>query len=323
MKKFLLIIGIVGFAAMGAASLFGYYRQYDLSQRCPAPGKFITIGQNKLHYIQREGGEMPVVFLHGASSNAREWKNSLFDYLPETFLLVALDRPGFGYSQRKPGLTLLKQVQLIHKTIQALELQRPILVVHSLSGVIGARLVTDYPRYYQGLVIIAGATYPIGTGSSCYTKLAALPGLGHLFRYAIVPALAPIISPKIIQESFYPEAVIEDYSDKSCLELLFSPNRFLANAEDLNQVRPFLDDSYPLYPKIKAPVSLIYGDQDQVIAKFTHAGGFKYQVPHAKYIMLPNVGHLPHYFHQDIIRQEIERISSSASSESIFPPHLP
>ena len=182
----------------------------------------------------------------------------------------------------------------------------------------GARLLTDYPGYYQGLVIIAGATYPIGSGSSWYTKLATFPRLDHLFRYAIVPVLAPIISPESIQESFHPQAAIEDYSDQTCLDLLFSPERFLANAEDLNQVRPFLDESYPLYTKIEAPVSLIYGDQDQIIAKFTHAGGFKYQVPHARNIMLPNVGHLPHYFHQDIIRQEIERISASATSELGF-----
>lgn len=52
--------------------------------------------------------------------------------------------------------------------------------------------------------------------------------------------------------------------------------------------------------------------------RITHAGGFKYQVPHAKYIMLSNVGHLPHYLHQDIIRKEIERVSASATSEMGF-----
>lgn len=65
-------------------------------------------------------------------------------------------------------------------------------------------------------------------------------------------------------------------------------------------------------------MSLIYGDQDQIIAKFSHAAGFKHQVPQARYIMLPDAGHLPHYFHQDIIRQEIERISASASDKLGF-----
>lgn len=318
MKRVLLIISIAGLAALGIASLFGYYQQYQVSQRCQAPGEFISIEHNRLHYIQREGGKIPVVFLHGASSNAREWKNSLFDYLPKRFHLVAIDRPGLGHSERELDLALHRQVELIHQTIRALELDRPVLVVHSLSGVIGARLLTDYPRHYQGLVIIAGATYPIGDGSSWYTKLATLPGLGQLFRYTIVPALAPIISPVIIQESFYPQAVVEGYSDKSCIELLFSPDRFLANAEDLNQIRSYLDESYPLYTRIQAPVSLIYGDQDRILAKFSHAGGFKYQVPHARYVMLPNVGHLPHYFYQDIVRREIERINFSATAELGF-----
>lgn len=226
MKKFLLIISVVGLATLGAAYLYGYFQQYDVAQRCQAPGEFISLDHNKLHYIQREDGDVSVVLLHGASSNAREWQHSLFDHLPDTFHLVAIDRPGLGHSEREPGLTIQGQVQLIHQTIQALKLERPVLVVHSLSGVIGARLLTDYPKHYRGLVIIAGAVYPIGDGSSWYTKLATFPGLGHLFRYAIVPALASIISPKIIQENFFPQAAIEDYSDKSCLELLFLPTGF-------------------------------------------------------------------------------------------------
>ena len=315
MKRFMIINGIVAGVALGVAACLGYYQQYKVAQTCPAPGKFIAVENNTIHYIEREGGEIPVVLLHGASSNARDWKNSLFDYLPQRFHLVAIDRPGLGHSHREAGLALPRQTQLIHQTIQALQLHRPILVVHSLSGVIGARLLSDHPRYYQGLVIIAGAVYPIGDGASWYTKLAVLPGLGHIFRYAIIPALAPLISPESIQDSFYPQAVIENYADQTCLELLFSPDRFLANADDLNQIRAYLDASYPLYTKIQAPVSLIYGSQDQIIAQFTHAGGFKYVVPHARYIMLPNIGHVPHYFHQDIVRKEIERISEATTTE--------
>ncbi|MDJ0782428.1 MAG: alpha/beta hydrolase [Desulfosarcinaceae bacterium] len=304
----LLIIGAIGTAALGAAGLFGSYRQFTITQGCLAPGEFVTVGQHDIHYLQRDGGNTPVVFLHGASSNAREWRHSLFDALPESLHLVAIDRPGLGHSKRSTALSLHEQVQLLHRTIQQLGLKRPVLVVHSLSGVMGARLLADYPQHYRGLVIIAGATYPIGDGASWYTRLATLPLLGHVFRYAMVPAIAPFIAPGIIQNNFHPQPVVPDYAEKACLELLFSPERFLANAEDLNQIRAYIDDSYPLYTKIRAPVSLIYGDQDQIIAQFTHAGGFKYKVPHAKYIMLPDVGHLPHYSRQDIVRQEIERI---------------
>ena len=313
MKKLIAAFSLILFALLAAAAATGYLQQAQVLDQCPPPGKFISVEQKRIHYIERDGGEIPVVFLHGASSNSRDWQNSLYGYLPNHFKLIAIDRPGLGHSQRNSGNKFHEQVLLIQETIGELKLDKPILVVHSLSGVIGARLLSDYPDDYRGLIIIAGATYPIGDGSSWYTKLAALPVLGQIFRYSLVPTLAPLISSAFVEASFYPQPVLSDYKQQSCLELLFSPKRFLANAEDLNQIRPYLDESYPLYTKIVAPVSLIYGDQDQVIYQFSHAGGFKYKVPHAKYIMLPDTGHLPHYFHQEVVRQELERIVTAIS----------
>ncbi len=303
-----IVLGGCAFLAVIALFFFGQAQYKKIAQKCPPLGNFVKVEEDRLHYIEREGGEIPVIFLHGASSNSRDWLQSLFKHLPNYYLLVAIDRPGHGYSQRDANFTFKKQVDLLHGAIQKLKIRKPVLVVHSLSGVIGARLLSDYPQDYAGLIIIAGATYPIGDGSSWYTKLATMPVLGQFFRYAIVPAIAPVIAPGLIDKSFYPQKAASDYAEKSCLELLFAPDRFLANAEDLNQIRPFLDESYPLYAKITSPVSLIYGDQDQVIYQFSHAAGFKHKVPHAKYIMLQNTGHLPHFFHQETIRQEIDRI---------------
>lgn len=315
MKNIIAFILLIFFTGLAAAALAGYVLQLRVAEQCPPQGAFISIEQGKIHYIERQGGEVPVVFLHGASSNSRDWQYSLYEHLPESYHLVAIDRPGLGYSERKSGFEFHKQVEGIHQTVGALQLERPILVVHSLSGVIGARLLADYPDEYRGLIIIAGATYPIGHGSSWYTRLATLPVAGHLFRYAVVPALAPLISSGFVQKSFHPDPVPSNYKRQACLELLFSPDRFLANAHDLNQIRAYLDESYPLYAKITAPVSLIYGDQDQVIYQFSHAAGFAYKVPHAKYIMLPNTGHLPHFFHQKVVIEEIERIRNTQVPE--------
>ncbi len=313
MKRIILISVAIIIAGL-AVTYFSNAQQKEILQRCPPLGNFINVGNERLHYIERKGSDIPVVFLHGASSNSRDWLNSVFTYLPNNFHLVAMDRPGHGYSKREAGNGLNGQVNTIHRAIKELKLKKPVLVVHSLSGVIGARLLSDHPTEYSGLVIVAGATYPIGDGSSWYTRLATLPVLGHIFRYALVPAIAPVLAPGLIEQSFYPQKAAPNYATDSCLELLFTPDRFLANAEDLNQIRPFLDESYPLYTKISTPVSLIYGDQDQVIYQFSHAGGFKHIVPHAKYIMLQQEGHLPHFFHQETIREEIERIHTHSAA---------
>ena len=311
MIRFATYVLLVLTLLMTGSYVYGKLSLAEVQRLCNPEGKTLTIDGYRLHFLEsnNQAGNVPVLFLHGASSNARDWRNTLFDQLPERLHLVALDRPGLGHSNNGKSFPLNEQTVMIHDAAAQLNLDRPILVAHSLSGVIAARLLADYPKHYRGLVIVAGATYPIGDGRSWYTNLATTPLVGTLFRHAVVPALAPMVSPQFIEKSFSPQPVIEGYANNACVDLLYSPERFLANASDLNEIRPFLDESYPRYSKIEQPVSLIYGDSDQLLAQFTHAWGFQYKVPHAKIVMLPDQGHMLHFSHPELIAKEIERMA--------------
>lgn len=308
MKLIAIILCLATVAALTGATLLGQYKLHEIRGKCSPVGSFVEVDGHALQYLERSGGKDTIVFLHGASSNALQWQYSIFDNIPERYHLIALDRPGLGHSERHGSMSLLEQTRLIHKAIVSLELERPILVAHSLAGVIAARLLTDYPSKYRGLVLIAGVVYPVGSGASWYTRLATAPLLGHIFRYAVVPVFAPFVAPSMVATTFAPNPVTDDYSESTCLDLLFTPDRFLANASDLNQIRPFLDESYPKYNTINVPVSMLYGADDQVIYQFSHAGGFAYQVPHAVSIMIPDMGHQLQYFRADLLVRELDRI---------------
>lgn len=114
------------------------------------------------------------------------------------------------------------------------------------------------------------------------------------------------MAPPLLEKNFHPNPVPPNYQEESCLELMFSPTRFMANAKDLHEVRPFLDESYLKYKDIKHPVTLIFGRQDQILYVFTHAFGFKHQVPHTRIHMLEETGHLPHHAHKELVVKEIE-----------------
>ena len=311
MIRFAKYVLLVFIFLMIGSYLYGKLSLANVQQLCVPEGKTLSIDGHTLHYLERNNptGNVPVLFLHGASSNARDWQTTLFDQVSEDLHLVALDRPGLGHSNNSTSFGLKKQTEMIHNAAVHLKLDRPILVAHSLSGVIAARLLADYPEHYRGLVIVAGATYPIGDGRSWYTILATTPVVGALFRHAVVPALAPMVTPQLIEKSFSPQPVINQYAENACVDLLYSPERFLANASDLNEIRPFLDESYPRYSRIEQPVSMIYGDSDKLLAQFTHAWGFQYKVPHAKIVMLPDQGHMLHFSHPELIAKEIERMA--------------
>lgn len=306
-KYFLLVLILLTIGSY----FYGKLSLAEVQRLCVPEGKTLTVDGYTLHFLERNNreGSIPVLFLHGASSNARDWRTTLFDQLPESLHLVALDRPGLGHSNNSKSLRLREQTEMIHSAAAQLNLDQPILVAHSLSGVIAARLLADYPKKYRGLVIVAGATFPIGDGRSWYTNLATTPIVGDLFRHAVVPAVAPLVSPQFIEKSFSPQPVIDGYVKSSCVDLLYTPERFLANARDLNGIRHFLDESYPRYSKIEQPVSLIYGDSDKLLAQFTHAYGFRYKVPHAKIVMLQDQGHMLHFSHPKLIAKEIERMA--------------
>ena len=102
-----------------------------------------------LHAQVSGRGRRDLVLLHGWGMNLRIW-DELAHSLGRRFRVIAIDRPGSGYSQRAPGASarLAAQGDLIAKFISALGLERPLVVGHSLGGAIALalRIVGDTQR---------------------------------------------------------------------------------------------------------------------------------------------------------------------------------
>src|ERR1700733_6442331 len=77
------------------------------------------------------------------------------------FRVIILDRPGSGYSVR-PDDTLAPlsaQARVISSFCQALALQRPVVVGHSLGGAIALALALEHPEQVGALALIAPVTH--------------------------------------------------------------------------------------------------------------------------------------------------------------------
>ncbi|GAB4492312.1 MAG: alpha/beta fold hydrolase [Saprospiraceae bacterium] len=105
-----------------------------------------------------------IVLVHGSPGSA----DAFSGYLADTFLtkmarLVAIDRPGFGYSQGfgKPERSLEKQAASVQAVVNQLARgQKVWLVGHSLGGPVIARFAMDYPQQTAGLVLVAASIDP-------------------------------------------------------------------------------------------------------------------------------------------------------------------
>src|SRR5438045_6640335 len=121
---------------------------------------------SRIRVIEDGAGEHAVLFVHGVGGWAENWTEVIERVAASGRRAIAFDLPGFGESTPVPGaryfdLRVPFYAAVVDEVRQALELERPHLVGHSLgTGVAFVAAVTD-PDAIRALVLAA----PGGLGS--------------------------------------------------------------------------------------------------------------------------------------------------------------
>ena len=129
---------------------------------------FIDVGNRQVHYARiaapnpSVADTLPIVlFVHGSPG---AW-DAFIGFFADSSLynhaqLVAVDRLGFGKSGLgNPEPSLQKQAAALAPLLH-LNLQKPIVVGHSLGGPVAVRLAMDYPDEVGGLILVAPSIDP-------------------------------------------------------------------------------------------------------------------------------------------------------------------
>ena len=94
---------LAGAAALAAAAVWNNARARRAERDHPPRGRFLEVDGVRLHYLERGAGP-PVVLLHGNVVTAEDYLwSGVLDRVAERHRVVAIDRPGFGYSDRPHG----------------------------------------------------------------------------------------------------------------------------------------------------------------------------------------------------------------------------
>ena len=128
----------------------------------PPRGRFIDVPGARLHVVER--GQGPALLLvHGLAGQLCHFTYDLVDRLAAQYRVVAVDRPGSGYSLREPGASaaLSAQADVLTALIERLQLGRPLLVGHSMGGAVALVLAQRHPERVSGLALIAPLTHPV------------------------------------------------------------------------------------------------------------------------------------------------------------------
>lgn len=91
--------------------------QWQVERRYPPVGRFVRAGRDDLHVLEAGAG-VPVVLIHGASSNLREWTASIFREVAAR--LEVLDSVGHMPHHVAPDTVLAAIDQLVRRRAAAL-----------------------------------------------------------------------------------------------------------------------------------------------------------------------------------------------------------
>ena len=284
----------------------------------PPEGRLVGVAGGQLHVLDLGPREAPgpaIVLIHGASANLRSLRG-LGDRLALRHRVVLIDRPGHGWSPRDDVATTSPEIQaaMIDAALGELGVDRAIVVVHSLAGALGALLPLNHPRRIAGLVMLAPVTHPWPGGVGSYNEIVATPLIGSLLAHTLTLPLGLAILKPAARAVFAPQAMPEDFVAASATPLLLRPQEFLANAFDLVTLKEAVRAQVPRYPQIAVPVVILHGDADTTVSVNIHARAFVGAVPHAKLIVLPNVGHMVQYAAPDLVVREVEALIAAQAA---------
>src|ERR1700716_4109659 len=305
------MISIVVVVALALLALITQAGVLVLQRNYPAQGETISVAGAKLHVVDigpRDTGGPPLVMIHGASSNLEVMRQPLGARLAENHRVILVDRPGHGWSTRTHphDSTPAIQARMIDEALEKLGVGPAILVVHSWSGALGARMALDYPKRVAGLVMLAPVAYPWRGGVGWYNKAITTPVIGPLLAYTITLPLGYLLTEPGARSVFLPQVMPDGFVTSTSTPLLLRPREFIANARDLVTLKVAVAEQAPRYRNIKVPTTVIAGELDTTVWTSIHSRPFAAAVPGSKLIVLPGVGHMVQNAATDLVVAEIE-----------------
>jgi pimeloyl-ACP methyl ester carboxylesterase len=257
---------------------------------------FIEVNSIQVHYKMAGSGKPVMVLLHGFGSSIYTW-HKVMDSLAAEGTVIAFDRPAFGLTDRPvPGEWTSEnpysnefQVQLTVGLMDALNVEKAVLVGHSAGGTVALQTALTYPDRVSGLVLVDAAVFATGGMSGIARWLADTPQMKRLGPY-----LSRSLAGK--QGDAFLEASWHDYSkftaeDKAAYRKPLQIANWDVALWEYTKVNRETDLGQRL-GEIRFAVLVISGDDDRIIPP-AESQRIAEALPDAKLVTVDACGHVP------------------------------
>lgn len=297
MKPRHLIAGLTGVVA-GAVAVKLLTRPRDTEWRdsinfiyYPEHSWFTTVDGVRIHYQEAGNESAPaIILIHGFISSTMVWNEVFLPLANAGFRVIALDLPGYGYSEkpRDGAYTIEAQAKAVVGLMDRLEIEKVTVAGASYGGAIAATLALDYPDRVEKLILVGAVTNDD-------------PKKYALLRIARTPVVGDILTPLFLGSRWAMRKRMErvyrrlgrPFDERKLaarhhvLAVANAHRAVIRSARRWNAARIERDAEL-----IKQPTLIVWGDQDQEIPI---ANGYRLRdaIPHSRMIVFAKCGHLP------------------------------
>jgi pimeloyl-ACP methyl ester carboxylesterase len=236
----------------------------------------ITSNGIQVHIEDNGIGEVSLVFLHYWGGSTRTWRHVISE-LAKFHRTIAIDHRGWGLSDApSSGYELAELAADAQGVIEALGLQRYILVGHSMGGKVAQLLASRRPKGLAGLVLVAPSPpspmkVPLDVRQAMVNAYAT--------RDSIIATVDHVLSAKALSPDDL-EIVVADSLNGAAPAKTAWP--LVASQEDITQQISAID----------VATIVVVGELDRVDSVDTIKSDVMPLFPRAELHVLPETGHL-------------------------------
>lgn len=257
--------------------------------------QFVEVNGLTVHYKEMGQGSPTFILLHGFGASTFSWRE-VMQPLSQYGRVIAYDRPAFGLTERPmPGewsgespYSPEAQAKLVIGLMDALGVERAILVGNSAGGTISVQVALSYPQRVQALVLVDAAIYAGGGSPGWIRPLLDTPQMRHV---------GPLIARQL-------QAQGRAFIETAWHDPMRIPAEVFAGYEKPLQVENWdralweltaashASDLEGRLVGLAVPVLVLTGDDDRIVPteqSLRLAG----EIPSAELVVLAQCGHLP------------------------------
>jgi pimeloyl-ACP methyl ester carboxylesterase len=270
--------------------------------RYPAPDeRFIEVGGRRIHFVDEAAGpkKPTIVFIHGFASSWVVW-SQLMSALKEEYRVVALDLPGFGYSDKKPGdYSPQALADLVARFMEARSIPRAHVVAHSWGCSVALALALRHRARVQTLSLLGAWVFEEQIVP--FMKWSRVKWLGELL-FALF--YTERVGDRFAAAFHDPRRYADHATTRKIQKALERPGAVRAALQAVRDMR--FEKLQARYRRVQAPTLLIWGRQDHV-SKLRFAHRLHKTLPNAWLFSLELCGHFPMIERYDVTLRRLRK----------------